>query len=137
MEIKIFTFGDIILYCEEQYIFLCGTPEIIYLAKIINGKSEVGLSLKKFSERLVDYASQKQIIQNTKNALFCFVTLSTEKYKGDLAHLADSQKQFNSQIVKTEYRLDREDIIKLKNKIISENIIPTKLKQLILELNIE
>jgi hypothetical protein len=136
MEMKTFTFGDVILYCEEQYVFLCGTPEIIYLAKIINGKSDNGVALKRLSERLIDDATQQPAKQNVKNALFCFITLSTEKYEGDLAHLADSQKPFSPQIIKTEDKLSREDIIKLKNKILGEDIVPKKLRQLTSELNI-
>ena len=130
------TFGDIILYSEQLYVFLCATTEIIYLAKIIDFNSEDGVSLKKLCQKLIDTKTQPQAKQNIKNALFCFVTLISENHKGDIAHLNDSQKQFNFQITKTMDRLDHEDIIGLRDKILGEDIIPQQLKRLTSELNI-
>jgi hypothetical protein len=136
MEMDTLTFGDIVSYSEQPYVFLCATTEIIYLAKIIDGNSEDGLALKNLCQKMIDTTKQPQAKQNTKNALFCFVTLVSENHKGDIAHLNDSQKQFNFQITKTMDRLDHDDIISLRDKILGEDIIPQQLKRLTTELNI-
>lgn len=126
---ELLRFGDIVWYRGGKHVYLAySAPDILFLAKILSREDEITQAMLKRIER--DDHSFPERRRNANNALFCFVVLKTETHSGDLAHLARPSNPLQ-EIRAAGYSLEEADIVAIKEKILSEDTIPPKLKELI------
>jgi hypothetical protein len=120
-------FGSIFLYRDSTYIYLAGTDEVWYAAKILDKEKSIQL------KRLTELQIRRNMENIGKQPLFCFVELRTEAFKGQIAHLGHTENDTWSETPKLiEVQLDREDLKSLKEEIVRPNApVPSALPQLI------
>jgi len=122
----ILTFGDVIRYEGELYVFLGQSTDIIYLAKILN----------KESTRWLIGVSEKPRAK-VENPIFSFVILSTEEFRERAAHLYKPDKDINERFenVSKIGELNKVDSNALKVEILREkSTVPIGLKDIISKL---
>lgn len=126
------TFGDIIEYEFEKYVYLADINNSCYLAKIISG--ELAREITKERQKLEDRSIKGSIpAQQKLNASlsFCFVVLTTEVFKDCIAYCkppAIDSKEFD--YTPESNKLNKKDLSAIKNEIINGNY-PGGLKEFI------
>jgi hypothetical protein len=119
-------FGDVFRYGEKEYVYLAKTDDIIYAAQILDSeKSAMVLDM-----RLRLAATGQEKLKDT--IVFCFVQLSTEKFKDRLAHFKDVAANVDIDctfdVIRT---LDLDDLKDIKTEITDSSFIPRELKELV------
>lgn len=121
-------FGDVFEYEGEEYIFLVGKTDVVYVAKILG--TELSIQLSKECSR--------RITRNVKieRPLYCFVVLTTEELKNRVAHFGKPEK--NPQIIfnKLSISLNDQDLINLKREIENSRAAPFGLRESISNLQL-
>ncbi|MFH1129119.1 MAG: hypothetical protein V1686_00055 [Patescibacteria group bacterium] len=104
-------FGDIFEYEQRDWIFLAKIGDIMSACRILDTEETRKIN------SLYEYRSKRN--ENCINqSIFCFVVLQTEGFKGRMAHFAKSELgDVKSILYKTEVKLDKEDLIKIKKEI--------------------
>lgn len=84
-------------------------------------------------KRFTDSQIRKNRENLGKDPIFCFVELKTEEFKGQIAHLGETEHDTWSETPKIiETGLDSEDLKSLKNEIMAEGApVPFALPRLI------
>lgn len=125
----IVTFGDIFRYKEEEYVYLAQNGEIVYAAKILNEeKAEQILRLDKLKTR-------NNKIKN--NVLYSFVVLSTDEFKGRMAHFYNTDKNNIEPSFDIIGLLNKKDMKEVKEEILYKNsAVPIKLKEMIEDIDV-
>lgn len=120
-------FGSIFLYKESTYIYLAGTDDVWYAAKILD--KEQSVLIKRFTEAQI----RKNRETISKNPIFCFVELKTEEFEGQVAHLAETEHDLWVETPKLiGVRLSSNDLKLLKDEIMRENApVPFALPKLV------
>jgi hypothetical protein len=134
MDLSSVKFGDVFKFKEKDYIFLAKSDQIIFAAEILDGGST------KQIKDLYERSCRNGRIEKVKsNILYCFVELSTEEFKGRMAHFVKSEKDENNFFIGESYlSLDKKDILELKKEIEQENsAVPILLKELVAKLDIQ
>ena len=108
---KTCTFGDIVEFCEDKYVFLISTVRFVYLAKILT-HSETRELIKMRDQSLSRGNS------NQDPPIFWFVRLTTDEFQQQVAHLANALKDGNYQYRKIDSRLNKTDLTALKKEIL-------------------
>jgi hypothetical protein len=80
-------FGDLFRFNEEFYVFLGGTNEIVYAAKIINPE-KVRMITALNNER----SSRPDAYKSDGNGLYWYVVLTTEDFIDHAAHFGNTQQ---------------------------------------------
>ncbi len=123
-------FGETFRLDNSEYVFLTKTPEIWYVAEILN--DEKSDSLKRFSE--------KQVFTNhdvSNKPLLCFVELKTDDYKNRIAHFGNTQKNdISDYISPLNIALCKEDMLDVIETILN-GPVPNELKELIKNISIK
>jgi len=117
----------VFLYKESMYIYLAGTDEVWYAAKILD--KEQSVQVKRFTDSQI----RKNRENLRKDKIFCFVELKTEEFKGRIAHLGETEHDTWAETPKIiETGLDPEDLKSLKNEVMAEGApVPFALPKLI------
>jgi len=122
------TFGEVIKFKEAEYVYLAGTEEIFYLAKILSPKDGEAVN-NLYLKRIGHGAGNNFKIADSP--VYCFVTLTTEMVKDRLAHFFqpghDSSANMNFNILG---RLNDLDLKEIQQTIIS-GPVPIELKELV------
>ncbi len=130
--IKTVQFGDVFLHNSTEYIFLAQKDEIIYAAKILIKHD--GDRIKEYCETQLKNPKNQYKAQN--NILFCYVELTTDKYKNRIAHLksaAKDESQFPFELL--DCRLNINDLLELKKEILT-GAVDIALKKLVQNIDI-
>lgn len=81
-----FAFGDVIRFKGALWVYLVGTADTTYLAKIIGGQdAQIAIRLRKHREEMATqghYGDQKKLDQT----IFAFVILTTKEFNECIAH---------------------------------------------------
>lgn len=138
MEGIVVNFGLVFRFREKEYVFLAQDGDTLYAALIIDDRQTSDLLSR--SNNLESTNSARSALRR-KSPIYAFVTLSTENFIGRAAHLArtDSpEHQSALQYLDIVGHLDREDVILIKNEILSSgSVVPLGLQNIVRELNIE
>jgi len=128
-------FGDIVKYRVEEYVYLVQTDEIIYLAKIPN----VALSEQLTSLRKKVYTlGSKEMVPVQEHRSWCFVVLSTEKFKNRIAHYGQPGIDYDPEDFMDKIGvLDFEDQKKIKGEIEIDTAMSEELRRLVKDITIE
>jgi hypothetical protein len=124
-------FGDIIKYNDESYIFLASTSDQLYTAKIL------AFDLSHKITEAYKHALTKNKEIKLRNLLYCFVILTTQQFEKRIAHLAKTESQFEKGLTKTNFKLNKKDLISLKEEILISRGVPIILKELVSKLDIK
>ncbi len=117
-------FGDIFRYREEEYLYLAQNGEIIYAAKILDENK---------SDQLIKFSEKRR---NHWNVLYSFVILSTDEFKGRIAHFKDTDKNSIESYFDVIGSLNKKDLREIKQEILNKNsAVPIKLKEMIKDID--
>ncbi len=125
-------FGSVFLYRESTYIYLSGTSEVWYAAKILDKEHSADI------KRLSGSRIRKNRNDFGKLKLFCFVELNTEPFKGRVAHLGETEHDTWSESPKViEVELERDDLKLLREEIMRDGApVPSALPKLIADIKL-
>lgn len=110
------TFGDVIEYMEDRYIFLVSSLNFVYIARILTDSET-----KQFDKMHEDHL--KKGLPTEEKSLFWFVRLTCDDFRGQWAHLAHAQKgvDIHKWFVKiTSVSLNKKDLTALKKEILEK-----------------
>lgn len=126
-------FGDIFRYNDTDYIYLAKTDDLTYAAKILN--ENVAKQIEGLYNKKVSNGQMNPVVEN--NILYCYVILHTKEMKDKMAHFQQT-KQDSTPLLqqKLPITLNKDDLKKIKEEIISRSAIPMGLKELVKDLNI-
>ncbi|MCX6712761.1 MAG: hypothetical protein NTY66_00975 [Candidatus Vogelbacteria bacterium] len=133
MSLTSINFGDVFRFKEKDYIFLAKADQVVFVAQILDGQSTREI------KSLYESKCRNGHIEKVKsNILYCFVELTTEDFKGRLAHFKDTERDDQNFFIEERYlTLDKTDQQELKKEIESkESSVPLLLKDLISKLDI-
>lgn len=104
-------FGDVFKHGERDYVYLAGTSEIIYAAKILSIEN---------TEKVLNLSNKRETNGNRDkykgHSLYCFVMLDTDEFKDRMAHF--QQTQYGDVSVESAFRhLNTGDLKKIKEEI--------------------
>lgn len=116
------TFGDVFRFNENDYVYFFGTAEITYAAKILN--EELTADLNSSGE----WAAKRGKAED--NPMYCFVILSTARFKNRAAHIGASGRN-NPSTPEKIGRLNKKDIDAIKEEIIESRGVPISLKEFV------
>ncbi|KKP32437.1 MAG: hypothetical protein UR23_C0060G0007 [Candidatus Roizmanbacteria bacterium GW2011_GWA2_32_13] len=125
------TFGDIIQYEGDKYVFLVPSLQFVYVAKILTDSET-----KLFEKMYQDHQKRGEPVE--EKGVFWFVRLTCKDFKDQWAHLANAQKNviyskwfkpINSE------KLNVKDLISLKKEILEKRTWP-ELKDLIKDIEV-
>lgn len=116
-------FGDIIEYEYEQYVYFATINSSVYLGKIYSGELEVVKEAIEEKQTLEIKAERGSLSAQKKlSDSLCFVVLTTEKFRGDIAFCQwppENSEEFNH--TPALVRLNREDLLLIKDEIVNGN----------------
>lgn len=119
------TFGDIFEYSGKEYIFLAGTLEIVYVARILPIEDSKKL------DNLCNSEIRKNKT-NTSNFLLCYIILTTDELKDRAAFFAKPElDNYMSIFKKLSITLNIDDLKDLKKEILDTRATPIGLKEII------
>lgn len=116
--ISSFTFGDVIEFCEDKFVFLAPSVNFVYVARIIS-PSET-LQMEKLLKIHLDRGEPIE-----EKSIFWFVKLTCEDFRNQWASLAGAQKNpiYSSRYKKIENeKLNITDKKALKKEILEKNL---------------
>ncbi|EKD94606.1 MAG: hypothetical protein ACD_26C00020G0002 [uncultured bacterium] len=126
-----FSFGDVIEYMEDKYIFLVPSLHFVYIAKILSDSET-----KIFNKMYQSHLKKGEPVE--EKMVFWFVRLTCEDFKGQLAHLANAQKDviYSKWFRKdNSARINKEDLGSLKKEILEKRTWP-ELKDLVKDITV-
>lgn len=125
------TFGQIILFEDNHYVWLAPDPEDskLHLAQILDKeKTKKLIGLDKSSEK-------KHLSVSYNSPIFAYIVLTTEDFDGRVAHLMNSDNHTdNDDGCSIMGKLNDEDTANLKKRILEGNDLPPRLVNLIKKL---
>lgn len=127
-------FGDIFLYKEREHVFLTKTAETVYAAQILDQEGAKKIQI------LDDLRSKRPDgYKFASLSLYCYVILSTEGFKGRMAHLHNADKnESDIKFEKSGFTLNKEDMQSIKKEICDPSSpVALELKDLISQLDIQ
>jgi hypothetical protein len=128
-------FGDVISYNGREYAYLAQTPEIIYLAAIVN--EEVSKKLIDQRDKIFMCASKNATVKQQKIS-WCFITLTTEEFKSRIAHYGIPENEISFADISTNIgTLNKDDQNKLKDEIVNDNGASIKLREIVKDIVLE
>lgn len=134
-ERSLLSFGDCVLIDGREFVFLAATEELTYLAWIL--KPEESDKIVRQSERVFSSGSLAAV-RKRRHPLYCFVTLTTERFRSRIAHLGFNLAQDIDRLSSPApvVRLNDADVQSLQREITDDaSPIPPELKQIIRKLN--
>lgn len=122
-------FGDVFRYREELYVFLAKTDDVVFAAQIID--EDKVASINSHMAKISSHDSRR-----FENILYCFVTLETDMFKGQGAHLNKAQGGSNElNFDELISNLEKVDLKKIKEEI-NKGPLPKILKDLVKNIEI-
>lgn len=126
-------FGDIFLHKEKEHVFLAKTVETVYAAQILDQEEAIKI------QALDDLRSKRSDgYKFASLSLYCYVILSTEGFKGRMAHLHNANKnESNIMFEKSGLTLNKEDMQSIRKEICDPSSpVALELKELVRQLDI-
>ena len=126
-------FGDIFLYREKEHVFLTKTAETVYAAQILDQEGAQKI------QALDDLRSKRSDSHKFASlSLYCYVILSTEGFKGRMAHLHNANKnESDIMFEKSGLTLNNEDMQNIKKEICEPSSpVALELKELVRQLDV-
>jgi len=127
--LEIIKFGDVFASDGKEYVFLAKTDELLYAGEIFD---------KILTKKIEDFyisESKKPSSRCESNKAFCFVTLSTEKFKNRMAHFGNSDYDVDKFFLNKIGSLESKDLKEIKDTIIN-GPVSGGLKQLVKDIGI-
>jgi hypothetical protein len=123
-------FGSVFRYKEKEYVFLARVDDIIYAAEILT--KEYTQKVNSLYEAKVKNNSIEKV---KKNALYCFVILDSEEFKGRMAHFAKTDTNSADVLFDIIATLNQKDLQEIKEEILAEDSpVPLRLKEVVKEI---
>jgi hypothetical protein len=119
-------FGSIFRHSENSYVYLGQTEDIIYAARILDAEHTGQLS------RLSELRARTPEHKSNQGTIFCFVILSTAELNGRAAYLHDTGTDTDLTI-DLYMELCQQDIDRLKEKILEDAGLPSRLREIVRE----
>jgi hypothetical protein len=120
------TFGDVFEYDGNEYVYLGGSTEVIYAAKIL--PRDLTKELDSRCQRLI--SRNKSTPQN--GIIFCYVILTTDELKDRAAFYGKPElNMFRLLSKNSKCFLNNEDLVKLKDDILNSRSVPVGLREII------
>ncbi len=130
--VELVQFGSVFRHNEREFVFLGAHEEIIYAARILD--RETTNEVNKLYEAKVKNNSIEKV---KSNALYCFVILETDDFKGRMAHFNETDSNEFEPTFDVIGTLNDKDLAEVKQEILAENsAVPLKLKEIVQQLDI-
>lgn len=125
------SFGTVIRYKEEPYIYLAEISEITYLGKILDPQQTK--RLKSFAEDGV------RLHKDTNRPAYSFVVLKTPEFKDQAACFADNKGHNATELLydRMNRELILEDLKEIKTELLKSRSVPTALQDYLNSINLE
>lgn len=123
-------FGSIFRYREDFYVYLVQADDLIYAAKILG---------KEITAQLVrhrDGRSRNPRSRTQDQPMYCFVVLSTERFKEQAAHYGDPAMDTEIRIEPIT-ALDPEDCEALREEILKDDAANIGLRKILGEITLK
>ena len=110
-----FTFGDVLEYYQDKYIFLLATIEFVYIARILSDSE-----CKNWSALHNSFLERGDL--NDEIPTYWFVKLTSEEFKNQITILANAQRDGNISkfLKKNTQKINKDDLIALRKEILEK-----------------
>ena len=108
-------FGNVFVLDDKEYVFLAKIDDVVYAVEILN---------KDYSREVTRLASReaRRGDRSVDKLVFCFVELSTERFKERVAHLAKAGRgEANIEFDEVEDCLSAEDKDAIKKELVDNS----------------
>lgn len=126
-----FTFGDVFVYNEKEYIYLAETEDILYAARILNLENS----------RLLNNGYQSAVRRNNpvvEGPLYSFVILQTKELKERAASFFNTgNDKFDSYtFIPLKIQLSKKDLEGIKEEITTKRCVSLRLRELVKDIQL-
>lgn len=127
---ELLALGDVFRYQEHEYVYLVGSGEVTYAARILDEET-TRLFLRSVERESARATSGRVSIE--EKPVYAFVMLETPSYQGKAAHYGFPDIDNRAPEFQKLGTLIDKDIALLREEIIKSRGVPLKLKELIAE----
>jgi hypothetical protein len=131
MEITSYSFGDVISYKGEEYVFLAVTDDSIFLAKILSIQDTAIVT--NIDKRISDNGSP----HTSYSLSVCFVVLKTQEFRDRAVFYGRTEYPFDMFTNKLTSGLNLEDLKVIKKEILESKATAQILKDKMEEIELE